>query len=73
MIENESKNSATINYYDFQMVENQAFPFSAVISLFYKADNKTLNTLIEFEYNKAEIEDKELRFPFNIPKKYVRR
>lgn len=73
MVENESKNSATINYYDFQMVENQAFPFSAVISLFYKADNKTLNTLIEFEYNKAEIEDKELRFPFNIPKKYVRR
>ncbi|MEM8566679.1 MAG: DUF4292 domain-containing protein [Bacteroidota bacterium] len=73
MIENESKNSATINYYDFQMVENQAFPFSAVISLFYKADNKTLNTLIEFEYNKAVIEDKELKFPFNIPKKYVRR
>ncbi len=73
MLENESKNSATINYYDFQMVENQAFPFSAVISLFYKANNKTLNTLIEFEYNKAEIENKELKFPFNIPKKYVRR
>lgn len=73
MIENESKNSAVINYYDFHMVENQAFPFSAVISLFYKADDKTLNTQIEFEYNKAEIEDKELKFPFHIPKKYVRR
>ncbi|MEM7106649.1 MAG: DUF4292 domain-containing protein [Bacteroidota bacterium] len=73
MVEKESKNSAIIKYYDFQMIENQAFPFSAVISLFYQADNKTLNTLIEFEYNKAEIEYKELKFPFNIPKKYVRR
>lgn len=73
MIEDKSKNSGTISYYDFQMVENQAFPFSAIISLFYKADNKTLNTQIAFEYNKAQLEEKELRFPFNIPKKYERK
>ena len=73
MLEDESKNSATISYYDFQVLKNTVFPFSAVISLFYTADNKTLNTQIEFEYNKAEIENKELKFPFNIPKKYVRK
>ncbi len=73
MLEDRSKNSATISYYDFQLLEEHVFPFSAIISLFYKADNKTLNTQIEFEYNRAEIEDKELKFPFNIPKKYVRK
>ncbi|MTI19684.1 DUF4292 domain-containing protein, partial [Fulvivirga sp. RKSG066] len=62
MLETNSKNSAVIRYYDYGMVEEHAFPFSAIISLFYKADGKTLNTVIEFEYSKAEIEDKELKF-----------
>lgn len=73
MLETASKNSAVIRYYDFGMVQEHAFPFSAIISLFYKADGKTLNTVIEFEYSKAEIEDKPLKFPFNIPKKYDRK
>ena len=73
MLEDKSNNSGTISYYDFQMIEDQAFPFSAIISLFYKANNKTLNTQIEFKYNKAQLEEKELRFPFNIPKKYERK
>ncbi|MEP2771287.1 MAG: DUF4292 domain-containing protein [Fulvivirga sp.] len=73
MLETASKNSAVVRYYDYGMIEKHAFPFSAIISLFYKADGKTLNTVIEFEYSKAEIEDKELKFPFNIPKKYERK
>ncbi len=73
MLESSSKNTAVIRYYDFQLVENQVFPYSAIISLFYKSNNGTLNTVIEFEYNKAEIENKALKFPFNIPKKYVRK
>ncbi len=73
MLEPDSKNTAVIRYYDYQMVEDQAFPYSAIISLFYKANAGTLNTVIEFEYNKAEIETKELKFPFSIPKKYERK
>lgn len=73
MLESESRNSAVLRYYDFQMVGKHAFPFSAFVSLFYKADGRTLNTVIEFEYNKAEIEEKALKFPFSIPKKYVRK
>lgn len=73
MVEAPSKNSAVIRYYDFQMVGEHAFPFSEVISLFYTSKKGTLNTVIELEYNKAEIEDKELKFPFNIPKKYERK
>lgn len=73
MLENPSKNTAIIRYYDFQMVEDTAFPFSAILSIFYTKGAKKLNTVIEMEYNKAELEDKELKFPFNIPKKYVRK
>ncbi len=73
MLEPSSKNTATIRYYDFQLVEDQVFPYSTIISLFYKVNAGTLNTIIEVEYNKAEIEDKELKFPFSIPKKYERK
>ena len=73
MLEPESKNRAVIRYYDHQLVEDHAFPYSAIISLFYKADNRVLNTVIEFEYSKAEIESKPVKFPFSIPKKYERK
>ena len=73
MTEDSTKNTAVIRYYDFQMVEKSAFPYSAILSIFYKEGVKMLNTVIEMEYSKAEIEDKELKFPFNIPKKYERK
>ncbi len=71
--ETSSNNTASINYQDFQMVNDQYFPFSGLITLFYKAENTTLNTTLEFEYSKAEIVDRNLKFPFKIPKKYVGR
>ncbi|MDH5602577.1 MAG: DUF4292 domain-containing protein [Cyclobacteriaceae bacterium] len=73
MMENPSKNTASIHYENFQMVEDQFFPFTGIISLFYKTQNLTYNTTIEFEYNKAEILDKPIRFPIKIPKKYAQR
>lgn len=66
-------NKASIVYQDFHVIEDKAFPFSAVISLFYAATQGTLNTVISFEYNKAEFEDKELKFPFTISDKYERK
>lgn len=71
--ENNTHNSLTINYGDFQPVGNKLFPYNGTINLFYKTAAGLLNTTIIFEYTKAEVGDKELRFPFNIPKKYERR
>ena len=73
MKEEESMNSLIINYSNFQPVGNRVFPYNGTINLFYKTLSGLLNTTIIFEYNKAEVGDKELRFPFNIPKRYVRR
>ncbi|MDH4298827.1 MAG: DUF4292 domain-containing protein, partial [Cyclobacteriaceae bacterium] len=68
-----SNNSLVINYSNFQPIGSKLFPYNGTISLFYKTLGGSLNTTIIFEYNRAEVGDKELKFPFNIPKKYVRR
>lgn len=73
MKEGNSTNSLVINYSNFQPVGNKLFPYNGTINLFYKAVAGLLNTTIIFEYNKAEVGDRELKFPFNIPKRYDRR
>ncbi|HPI79640.1 MAG: DUF4292 domain-containing protein [Cyclobacteriaceae bacterium] len=73
LTEVDSKNAITLNYTNFQAVENKIFPYNGVISLVYKTPAGVLNNVITFEYNKAEVGDRELRFPFNIPRKYDRR
>ncbi len=73
MKESNSNNSLVINYSNFQPIDTKLFPYNGTISLFYKTLSGALNTTIIFEYNKAEVSDKELKFPFNIPKRYVRR
>lgn len=73
MKENDTNNSLTVNYSNFQPVGTKLFPYNGVIVLFYKTIAGLLNTTIIFEYNKAEVGDRELKFPFNIPKKYDRR
>ena len=71
--ESDSNNSLTIDYSNFQLVGDKIFPYNGTINLLYKTPAGLINTTIIFEYSKAEIEDKELKFPFNIPRKYVRR
>jgi hypothetical protein len=71
--EGNSMNSLVINYSNFQPVGTKIFPYNGTINLFYKTLSGLLNTTIIFEYNKAEVGGRELRFPFNIPKRYERR
>lgn len=73
LTEEDTKNAITLNYTNFQAVEDRIFPYNGVINLYYKTPGGILNNVITFEYNKAEVGDKELRFPFNIPRKYDRR
>lgn len=71
--ESDTNNSLTIDYNNFQPVGDEIFPYDGTINLLYKTPAGLINTTIIFEYNKAEFADKVLKFPFNIPKKYVRR
>ena len=73
MSEETTNNSITMNYSNFQPVGDKIFPFNGIVSIFYKTPKGLLNQTITLEYNKAEVGDKELKFPFNIPRKYDRR
>ncbi|MEQ9426486.1 MAG: DUF4292 domain-containing protein [Cyclobacteriaceae bacterium] len=69
-----TQNTLSINYSNFQLVNEFVFPFENQIILKYKgADDKPSDTLINIDFNKAEISDKKERFPFNIPDKYERK
>src|SRR5688500_3791284 len=58
--EGNSSNSLVLNYSNFQPVGNRVFPYNGTINLFYKAATGLLNTTVIFEYNKAEVGDREL-------------
>ncbi|MEJ0031771.1 MAG: DUF4292 domain-containing protein [Bacteroidota bacterium] len=71
--EQNTSNSLTIQYSNFQNVGSKVFPFNGVIQILYKTPAGIINNSITFEYSKAEVGGRELRFPFNIPRKYERR
>ena len=73
MKEANTNNSVVINYNNFQPVGDKIYPFNGVINIIYKTALGLVNNTIILEYSKAEVGDKELRFPFNIPRKYERR
>lgn len=68
-----TNNSLTITYSNFQTVGTKVFPYNGVIQILYKTTGGVINNTITFEYSKADVGDRELRFPFNIPKRYERR
>ncbi|MBM3176439.1 MAG: DUF4292 domain-containing protein [Bacteroidetes bacterium] len=75
MKEDNSENALDISYSNFQPLGDKQFPYTGTIRVLYKAFSGLMptNTTIRFEYVKAEIGDRELNFPFNIPRKYVRK
>lgn len=73
MNENNTNNSLVVNYSNFQNVGPKVFPYNGIINILYKTPGGVINNTITFEYSKAEVGDRELRFPFNIPRKYERR
>ena len=68
-----TRNTLNLLYKDFNMVNEVPFPFNSSATLKYNDRNKTLFTEINLIFSKAEIPDKPLKFPFNIPQKYARR
>jgi len=73
LIESTTSNKLNLEYSNFQPLGDKNFPYNGIVSIFYKTTAGIINNTITFEYNKVEIGDKELKFPFNIPKRYDRR
>ena len=73
LIEPTTGNTLDISYDDFQPLGDRTFPYNGNISVVYKSINGLISNKIQFEWNKAEVGNKELKFPFKIPPKYDRR
>ncbi len=71
--EKKTDNSLKLLYKDFREINNQAFPFSAFISLIHHNEFGQLETQMTIDHSKVESTDKALKFPFNIPNKYARK
>jgi len=73
IIQRDTKNTATIQYSNFNLVNDYAFAYKALVNLLYESNLGKFITNMDMEYTKAEISDKELKFPFHIPHKYERK
>ena len=73
ILEASTKNSMTLMYGDFQEFNNQFFPYSSFVSLIHNNEFGELETKVNITHTKVELSNKELNFPFTIPKKYARK
>lgn len=65
------KNQLSLKYGDFGELNEYLFPNSCQVNLTYDTPKGPVVTSVDIEHSKAEISDKALRFPFNIPSRYV--
>lgn len=74
-MKDESTGSAiTIEYSYFQFLNLKRLPYSNKINIHYKTKNgQWKDLMLHYEFIKVEERTKELKFPFNIPKRYERR
>ncbi|WP_089356579.1 DUF4292 domain-containing protein [Ekhidna lutea] len=67
-----TKNTISVNYSDFILVDGQIFPYEILALIDYEAESKP-NTEISISYNKMVIEDAPISFPYTVPSKYERK
>lgn len=68
--EDVTSNFMTLKYTDFKEAGAYLFARSCLVNLTYKAKKGPVVTSVNLQHNKADIMDKPLKFPFNIPGKY---
>lgn len=66
-----SQNQLTFKYSNFFPLSNMLYPKNCAVNLTYDTPEGPSITSVDIQHNRAEISDKPLRFPFNIPDKYV--
>lgn len=75
-VEMEDQNTGstiTIEYSYFQFLNLKRLPYSNKINIHYKTKTGWKDWILHYEFIKVEEGTKELKFPFNIPKRYERK
>ncbi len=70
--EKSNKNKMILEFDNYQRVKSISIPFLSLISLDYEQDNELKTTEIKIKHGNVKLASS-LRFPFEIPKRYVRK
>jgi hypothetical protein len=73
LTEKANHNHLIINYDNFTPINNYNFPNKISVNLNYKQGGTVFKTTINADYTKVEFPEKELNFPFNVPKRFENR
>lgn len=75
VVEQPTKNSLTLDYEDFTVLNNFLFPYTSLVTVDYKSknDGQPYQTVLRIRHNKVELTDKNPGFPFSVPPKFQRR
>ena len=69
--ERPSSSSMEIRYEDFQISNDMLFPFKNSVFLTYSKDNSEITSQLNIKFSRVAIDEKKMKFPFNVPNRYV--
>jgi len=69
--EKPSSSNLEIRYEDFQISSDKLFPFENSLFLTYSRNNSEITSHINIKFSRVVIDEKKMKFPFNIPNRYV--
>ncbi|WP_128545408.1 DUF4292 domain-containing protein [Larkinella soli] len=75
VVEQPTRNTLTLDYEDFNALNNFLFPYTSLVTVNYKSENDGMpyQTVLRIRHTKVELTEKNPGFPFSIPPKYQRR
>ncbi len=71
IIDEPGNSSMEIEYNDFQFVSKKLLPHDNAFHIAYKKSNSDSKTDMNIAYTRVSVDEKKIKFPFNIPNKYV--
>ena len=66
-----SESTLEIKYEDFQLHNDALFPFKNSVFLTYNRNNSELVSHLNMNFSRVAIDEKKIKFPFNVPNRYV--
>ncbi len=66
-----SESSMEIKYEDFQIQDDELFPLKNSVFLTYNRNNSELISHLNINFSRVAINEKKIKFPFNVPNRYV--
>lgn len=71
IVEKPSSSNLKINYEDFQLSDNKLFPFKNSVFLSYNKNKSEFSSQINIDFSRVAVDEKKIKFPFNIPNRYA--